>query len=85
MTKKKVKVQYEPHADVLSWELSAKKIDYAQEVGNLVIHFTKDHDPVIVELLQAYDFLKDSKRLIEKRSEKVGAIHMLTHSQKSKK
>ncbi len=46
-------MHYEPEADVLSWELSDQAIDSARETGNLVVHFSKDQVPVLIEVLEA--------------------------------
>lgn len=64
--KDKVKISYEPEADVLLWEISDKPIDFAKEVGNVVVHFTKNNIPVLIEVLDASRFLTKAKHLIEK-------------------
>lgn len=61
------KISYEPEADVLSWEVNNKPIDYASEVGNVVIHFTKNNQPVLFELLDASKFLRQAENLIGKQ------------------
>ena len=38
--KNKTKISYEPEADVLMWEITDKPIDFAKEIGNIVVHFT---------------------------------------------
>jgi len=43
MITKKIKLSYEPEADVLAWEVTKQPIDYAEEVGNVVIHYSKKH------------------------------------------
>jgi len=60
------KISYEPEADVLMWELSGASIDYAKEVGNMVVHFNKDNTPVLVEILEASRFFGKAKSFIEK-------------------
>ncbi|MSU75530.1 MAG: DUF2283 domain-containing protein [Candidatus Magasanikbacteria bacterium] len=55
---------YEPEADVLSWEISAKSIDYAKEIGNVVVHFTKNNDPVLVEIIGAKNFIAQTKHVV---------------------
>lgn len=60
------KISYEPEADVLTWELSGRKIHSAQEMGYVVVHFTKKDQPVLVEILEASRFLSKAKRLVEK-------------------
>lgn len=62
----KPKISYEPEADVLTWELSDKDIYSAKEMGNVVVHFTKNDLPVLVEILDASNFLLQAKRLIHK-------------------
>ncbi len=66
-TKNNTKIKYDAEADVLSLETSPKaKIDYATEVGNIVVHFTEKNVPVLVEVLEASKFLEQSERIIEK-------------------
>ena len=60
---------YEPEADVLTWEIDGKPINYAKEVGNIVVHFTKNNIPVLVEILEASKFLAKAKSL--KTKEKI--------------
>jgi hypothetical protein len=65
--KNNIKIKYDSESDVLSWELSRKgKIDYASEVGNLIVHFTKNNLPVLVEVLEASKLLRQSKKTFEK-------------------
>lgn len=60
---KQVLVSYEPEADVMSWELAPGKIDYAEEAGNMVVHFSKAHKPILVEMLGAKNFFANSKKI----------------------
>lgn len=53
-TKKPVRVSYDADADVMSFENTTRTaIDYAREMGNLVVHFSKKDEPVLIEVLQA--------------------------------
>ncbi len=63
-TKTKAKISYEPEADVLTWEITDKPIDFAREIGNVVVHFTKNNIPVLVEILEASTFIKKAKQLV---------------------
>ena len=63
-TKKQPKIHYEPEADVLSWEVSVAPIDYAEEIGNVVVHFTKEGKPVLMELLGASMFLSKAEKIV---------------------
>jgi len=64
--KNKVKISYEPEADVLTWEITDKPIDFAKEVGNVIVHFTKNNMPVLIEVLEASKFLAKAKSLVQK-------------------
>ena len=55
----KVPVTYDPDADVLSMASSLDaKIDYAREMGNFIVHFGKNDEPVLIEVLEASDVLR---------------------------
>ena len=62
------KINYEPEADVLTYEITSQPIDYAKEIGNVVVHFTKNNIPVLIEILEATKFLKNAERLTSKTS-----------------
>ena len=66
----KTKISYEREADVLTWELTDKPIDYAKEIGNIVVHFTKDNNLVLVEFLDASKFLVKAENLVKTGSTK---------------
>lgn len=68
--KPQLKLSYEPEADVLTWELNKKPIESAQEIGNLVVHFNKNHVPVLVELLEASRFFSKAKTIMGHDSRK---------------
>ena len=61
----KTKISYEPEADVLMWEITNQPIDYAKEIGDVVVHFTKDNTPVLIEILEASKFLTKTKELVK--------------------
>lgn len=62
MKKRNKKISYEREADILRVELSSAAIDYAEELGPFVVHYSKRRMPVYVELLNASQFLKESER-----------------------
>ncbi len=66
--KNKVKISYEPEADVLMWEITGRPIDFAKEIGNVVVHFTKNNVPVLIEILEANKFLAKIKNLVGKEN-----------------
>lgn len=63
---KKTKLGYDPESDVLRVEISKRPIDYATEVGNIVVHFSPEGLPVYLEILEAKKFLFQYKRVLEK-------------------
>lgn len=65
----KATIQYEPEADVLSVEYRRRKpIDYATEVGNLIVHFSRSGEPVLVEILNASQFTERAHALTCRRT-----------------
>lgn len=74
--RKKTNVSYEPETDVLSWEVSREPIDYAQEAGNMVVHFSKNHVPVFIELLEASKFFTKTEKLVHGRKPSMVGIQV---------
>lgn len=60
------KISYEPKTDVLVIESSKKPIDHAKEIGNVIVHFTKNDEPVLFEILEASRFLMKAEGFLEK-------------------
>ncbi len=54
------KVKYSKDADALLIELSNKKIDYAEDQGNMIIHYTSENEPVMLEIFDAKEFILNS-------------------------
>ncbi|MBU0998794.1 DUF2283 domain-containing protein [Patescibacteria group bacterium] len=63
---KKPKISYDMEADVLRVEISKKPIDYAREMGNIIVHFTQKGLPVYLEILEAKKFLTKTGQILEK-------------------
>lgn len=71
MKKNKVEIIYEPEDNVLNIWLSKKPIEYGEDNGDLVItHYTKDREPVYVEVLFASRFWKKKDSLKSKENMK---------------
>ena len=51
------KIKYDKESDTLTIEFSEKPIDYAEEEGQIIIHFTKKDEPVLIEILDAKEFI----------------------------
>jgi len=65
------KVRYSKDVDALLIEFSEKKIDYAEDKGQLIIHYSKDGEPVMIEIFDAKDFLLNSLSSMIKEKEVV--------------
>ncbi len=72
----KIELRYEPEADVLSWEINSDPIDYAKEMGNIVVHFSKKNIPVLIEILEAKKFLRATGGLLGKKQASVRRLEM---------
>lgn len=62
-----MKVRYDREDDVLMVKVSDEKIDYAEEIGQIIVHFTKDGKAVLFEILDAAEFFSNvhANQLIE--------------------
>jgi len=54
-----MRISYNREEDIIIIEVSEEGIDYAEEVGQMIIHFTRERKPVLVEILDASDFLAE--------------------------
>lgn len=63
---KNPKFSYESEDDVLNIWLSRKRIDYAEQSGDIIVHFTVNHEPVYIEILDASRFLREQSKALPK-------------------
>jgi hypothetical protein len=54
-----MKVRYNRKEDILVLEVSKGSIDHAGESGPIIAHFSADDRLVLLEILEASDFLAD--------------------------
>ena len=54
------KIKYSKDVDALLIEISDKPIDYAEEEGQIIVHFTEKGEPVLLEILNAKEFMVSS-------------------------
>lgn len=59
-------IKYEPEDDVLNIWLSKKHIDDADDFNGVIVHYTKDREPVYIEVLDASRFLNKEKKSLYK-------------------
>lgn len=62
-----MKVRYDKEDDILTYEVSDEPIEYAEQMEQVIVHFTKDSKPVLLEILNAKDFLSRALRIRKKR------------------
>ena len=55
-------IRYDREEDILTYEVSPDKIDYAEELNSIIVHFTKEGKPVLLEILDASDFIAETTR-----------------------
>ena len=55
------KIKYSKDTDTLLIDLSDKKIDHAEEQGQVIIHFSENNVPVLIEIMDASDNLGMAK------------------------
>ncbi len=64
-----MKLSYDREKDILTIETSEEPIDHAEEIGPIILHLTKDNKPVLLEILDASEFLSEVSK-VTMRSEK---------------
>jgi hypothetical protein len=57
------KIRYSKDVDAMLIELSDKSIAYAQEEGQMILHYSNDDQLVLIEILDVKDFLEDKTNL----------------------
>ncbi len=66
-----MKIKYNRQEDVLTLELSKAPIDHAEEAGPIIAHFSADDDLVLLEILEARDFLAQLMKATDQEKEKI--------------
>lgn len=56
--------RYDKNDDVLMVWFSKKPVDYAEQAGDIIMHFTKDNHPVLMEILNASAFLMHTSQAL---------------------
>lgn len=58
-----MKVSYNRESDVLLIRVSDAKVDYAEEMGPIIVHFSKDGKPVLLEILDASEVISEVAKI----------------------
>ena len=69
-----MKFRYDKEDDVLMVWLSEAKVDYAEKSKNVIIHFSKNNKPILMEILNASKFLKSTSKVLPAKIKKQFAI-----------
>ena len=65
-----MKAKYYEDADLISWKVSKKPFEYAARSGDFVVHYSKDDEPVLIEILNASKFLKEANSMLPRKIQK---------------
>lgn len=58
-----MRIGYDRANDILMIEVSRKPVDHAEELGPLIVHFSKQGHPVLLEVMDASDFLSAATKV----------------------
>lgn len=65
------KMRYSKDVDILLIQVSETPIDYAEELGQMIVHFSKDGKPVLLEIQDAKNFVLESLHTLFSETEAV--------------
>ena len=65
-----MKYSYDQESDILAIWIVNKPFDYAEEMGDFIVHFDKKNNPVYVEIMRAHKFLKKATTILPKSVQK---------------
>ena len=68
-----MKVRYNRKSDILTLELSEASIDHAEETGPIIIHSSADDRLVLLEILEASDFLANLTKAAVRAEDEMAA------------
>lgn len=61
-----MRIRYDREQDILLLEVSDEPIDYAEEAGPIIVHLTKSGKPVLLEIVDASEFLAETTKITMK-------------------
>lgn len=67
---KGMRVSYDRDTDILMIEILDENVDYVEEAGPMIIHFSKDGEPVLIEILNASEILAEITKISMKARSK---------------
>jgi uncharacterized protein YuzE len=67
-----MKISYDREQDILLLELSSKPIKFAEKMGPVIVHFTEDEKPILLEILDASEFITTALKVsLQSKQEKL--------------
>jgi len=66
-----MKIKYNKEDDVLMIELNKKPIDYAEQSGDIIVHFSPKREAVLLEILDASKFLQEQSKALPRELKQV--------------
>ena len=61
-----MKTSYNRKDDVLVYEVGEGTIDHAEEMGPIIVHFDEGGRPLVLEILDASDFITETTKVTMK-------------------
>ncbi len=65
-----MKTKYYEDADLLSLRISNTPYKYARQDGDVIVHYSDNKEPVLIEIVDAAKFLKNTTQMLSKRLQK---------------
>lgn len=62
-----MKAKYYEDADLLSLKISNTPYKYARQDGDVIVHYSDKKEPVLIEIVNAAKFLKDTAKMLPKK------------------
>jgi hypothetical protein len=66
-----MKFRYDREVDILMLTLSDEAVDYASDIEGIIFHFTKDGDPVLLEIQGGSEFILGALQSLVKSGKEV--------------
>jgi uncharacterized protein YuzE len=63
---KDMKIRYDREEDIVTFDVSSENIDHAEEIGPIIVHFSKQGKPVLLEILDASEFIAETTKVMAK-------------------
>ncbi len=57
-----MKMSYNRDEDIMIIEISSEHIDFAEEMGPIIVHFSKEGKPVLLEIMEASEFIASATK-----------------------